>query len=610
MSEADVTEAFLAAPPLIAKEIYNLSVRTPRWLMDLIPIEEFPRGNGTEEQQLILRGEMPPIERGFDKWNLLGNNTGCNPCEGPNCGYNWTDFGGTGIERKLMQLMDRDFRSQPYCVKQVQTTAHFKQIMAQIVKNLYAQITFFKEQNIYFNYLTMIAKKFVVDSAGAKPNPQNPYNYRPIGTARISNLNIELLEFFYEYFRVMPDAIPFDVVDGNPIFAMSCSRQLAARLFRDDPQLRQDTRFSGLANDLLMKYNFMSVIRGMFINAPILFPRRFRYDGDNDIWIEVLPFVNGIPMEIGSFTGVNPLWVDPSYATHEEVLLYGKSPFKLKYLPTETTVGENTSFGPEFNFMNSWAWVNPQTMSDPMRRVGQFVTSATIGLAPQYSEAIFGVLVERPQVGLMAMWNPVPSCPPTDPDCDNEVPDVLCPCPLITSATTSPVTGNTTIVLAVPLDPVPAPDTSITLSLNTGGSITGNIEAINAEGNALEVSFSGDPDFSNCDIFTTVYCSNTCLCEASVKSYEVNCSDSTRLDLYISNCLKATSGNLTITYGNGDTATVAFVSYDAVTGKLIVDVGSSAFCDQVGGVVSICVPTANVASCPGCGGPTYTQCET
>jgi hypothetical protein len=614
VTESSVQEAFLAAPPLIAKTIYNLTIKQPRWIRDMYELEEFPRGNGTQMQQLIARGQMPQIERGFDQWKKLNNNAGCNPCEGPDCSYNFTQFGGMGLERKIMELMSRDFKSPSYCIKEIQSTAHFQQVFAQIVQNLYAQIDFFKEQNIGFNYLTSLAKKFIVDSGGAKPNPENPYQYRPKGTATLSALNIDLLEYFYEFMRRIPDAVPYDVVNGSPVFAMECSAQLLARLYRDDPQLRQDVRFSGLSNDLLLKYNFMGTIRGMFIPAAILYPRRFRYDSVNAAWVEVLPFENDIPMEVGVFTGFNPNYEDPSYATHEEVILHGKYPFKVFYQPTETTLGQNTSFGPEFSFMNAWSWINPLTNSDPARRVGYFFTSATIGLAPQYSEAIFGILVERPQVGLMFAQNPQPSCPVTPSDCDNTVPDVSgCPCALITSAFVNPVSGASILTLAVPLSPVPSPSDTIQFGIDTGGYIVGTVVDVSEDGSSVEVTFPNGTDLGVCDHFTTVFCDNTMGCFATVQAQCA--SGTTAVKLTLSNPIKADANNdvVTVTYSDGSTEDVDVSGTPNLsTLEWTLDGFTTAFvpgsCD-VPTIVSVCVPAATDSTCPGCAGASYTQCS-
>ena len=606
MPEEAVSEAFLAAPPLISQQILDLTVKHPNWMRDLWELAEWPRGNGTIMEQLVFRGMMPQIERGFDAWKKLPNNTGCAPCAGPDCSYVWTQFGGYGFQKKIVELMTRDFRSPAYCVKEIQTTAHFKEVFAKLVENLYAQIDFFKEMNIGFNFLVNLAKKFVVDSGGAKPNPENPYVYRNIGDARVSMLNIEMLERFYEYMRRLPDAVPYDVVNGSPIFALECSHQLLGRMYRDDPELRQDVRFSGLANDLLMKYNFMSTIRGMFIAAPILYPRRFNIVAGEPV--EVLPFLNGVPADVGTYTSFNP---DYEEATHEEVLIHGKYPFKVWFMPTEETLGAGTSFGPEQTFMNAWQWVNPQTVEDPARRVGYFFTSATIGLAQQFSEAIFGILVERPSVTLMGSWLPAPECPPEDPDCDNEVPDVGCPCPLILQAYADPINdGQYIIQFSIPQD-LEVED-EVDFQLDNGGFITGTVEAVNENGDYASFSFPNGTDLGICDHFVQVFCDNTLGCFSEVLTYAINASDNTRLDLVLANPIKADTAAdvVVLNYGNGEQlATATVVSVDMSRSLWVVDTGGSAWADNVGGVVSICVPNATDESCPGCDGPTYEQCE-
>lgn len=605
LTEAQVNDVFLAAPPAIAKEMFNLSLRVPNFVLDLPAYKEFPTGQGTQMQQLIYRGEMPAIERGFANWNDLSNNTGCDSCAGPGCGYNWTTFGGSGLERKIIKMMSRDFRSNPYCIKQIQTTAQFMEVFDQIVKNLFQQIKFFKEQNVVFNYLTSILQKFVVDSGGFKFNNANVFEYPNVGTVKLSALNIDMLEFMYESMRRNPAVIPFDVVNNSPIFSIMASAQLLQRLYRDDPELRQDVRFSGLANANLTKYNFISTIRDMFIAAPILTPRRFNIAAG--VPVEVSPVLNGIPMEVGSFTGQNPAYES---ATHEEVILHGKSPFDIYYMPTETSLGQNTSFGPEFSFLDSWAWINALTDNDPMRRVGYFVSSATIGFGAPYSEGQYGILVERVSLRLAAVFNPTPLCPPVDPECSNEIPASDCPCPLISGWIADPFTANKYIItLTVPTDA--APTETIQFGIDTGGYLVGTVVAVSSDALTVSVTFPAGTDLGICDHFTTVFCENTLACYSQVVSYVTNASDSTRIDLTLASPIKAVTPAqvVTLTYGDGTTASATVVSVNMSTGVWVVDIGATAFSDQVGGVYSICVPTATDAACPGCDGLSYTACS-
>lgn len=604
LNDVQVTNAFLASPPYIAEQILDLSMKFPSFMSDLPAFEPFPLGSGTQYTQLVFRSEMPQIERGFSKWKTLSDNTGCAPCAGPDCSYNISPLGGTGFDRRSARIMSRDYQSPSYCIKEIQTTFQFEAVMAKVIENLYAQIRFIKEQNVIFNAFTENLKKYVVDSEGPKPNPQNPYVYRPAGTATLSALNINVLEFFYEQMRRDPSAIPYDVVDGSPIYSLMCSHQLLARLYRDDPQLRQDVRFSGLANDLLLKYNFMSTIRGMFIAAPILYPRRFNYTGG--AFVEILPYVNGIPMAVGSYTGQNPAYES---ATYEEVIIHGKYPFKILFQETAASLGSNTSFGPEVSWLDNLIWVNPQTNTDPLRRVGYFFTSATIGIAPEFSDAMYGILVERPSVALSFAQNPQPVCPVTPDDCDNTVPAVLCPCPLILSYFVNAIDDSVIIQLAVPIDV--APLDTVQFGLSTGGYVEGEVVALSSDGLTVQVTFADDFE-GNCNEFTTIFCDNTMGCYADVVQYSVVCTDATQLTLVLSNPVKGDVGDtITLYYGNDTSVDVTIVSQDYATNTLVVDLGATAFCDQVCGVVAVCIPTAADATCGSCdSSPSFTQCET
>lgn len=608
--DCDIQEVFLAAPPTVQEQILNLSVKQPEFMRDVYELKEWPDVPGNELVQLITRGRMPTIERGFDKWARQPNNTGCDPCSGVNCAYNWTDLGGNGFERKATTLGHREFRSPSYCIDEISSTLMFQEVFAQIVANLYAQIAFFKAVNIGQNGLTSLSKKYVVDSDGAKPNRQNPYVYPNIGTVKLSTLNITMLEFFYEFMRRSTNTWPYDVVDGSPIFAIEASHQLLARLYLDDPNLRQDVHFSGLANDMLLKYNFMSTIRGMFIAAPILYPRRFRISGGEPI--EVLPWVNDVPMEVGSFTGNNPLYEDPSYATHEEIILHGKYPFSVYFKQKKTTLGANTSFGPEPSFFNTWDWVNPQTVEDPYRRVGYFVTAASIGISQQWSDGMYAILVARPQTKLMATFLPDPACPPTPSDCDNSIPAQGCPCPLVLNFSANPITaGDYFISLAVPTDALA--EDEVQFGLDTGGYVNGTVVAVSADAKTLEVTFPAGTNLGDCDHFTTLFCDDTLGCSADVVNFSVVCTDATQLTLTLSNNIKAVTAAdvVTIYFGNCTSASATVVSVDMTRNVWVVDVGGTAFCDNVGGVVGICVPPATDASCSACGSaPSSTQCST
>ena len=627
--EAEVQQAFLAAPPMIAQQIVDLTVKHPSWLRDVFEVDYWPEGEGTIMQQIVIKGQMPAIERDFKAWKHLDNTTnlGCVPCNGPDCSYNMSTLGGHGFERKIVPLMRREFRSPSYCVSEIQTYYQFKETMAKIMELLFAQVDFFKEQSIAMNVLTGIAKKIVVDADGAKANSQNPYVYRNVLGATLSTLNIYILEWLYEWMRKIPSCIPYDMQNGNPLFALECSHQLLSHMYRDDPNMRTDMRANtgGYARDLVDKYNFTNSVRGMFLPAPILTPRRFNINDAGDPE-EVLPYVNGVPMEIGSYTGINPAYEN---ATHEEVLVHGKSPFKLFVAKTQTTIGGGTDFGPEFEYFNGWKWVNPETIEDPLRRVGFFVTSGTLGVSQQYSEGVFGILVERPLQNTMATYNPEQTAVPSYGAVDNSVPPIGgCPCPLILGITPNPTVANTYFA-AFGVSPGATIGGTIQFGLLAGGYVTGTVVTVSTDGLSVEFTLPAGTDIDLCTQFTTVFCDDLLGCYSEVlKTSCCRTGQTGHVEVYLKRPLKAiTAADVLYAYmGDGTTQHLQVVAVDMLnniwtleyaagygptddpTGAGATNLEDDLCCDR-GGIIAICVPPTTDATCPSCTDPVIDQCS-
>ncbi len=617
-------QAFIAGTPDIAAEMLDFSFRMPMWISDIWELKKWEATDNVM-QQLEFKGSLPEVERGFSKWKQLASSAGCEPCTN-DCSYNWTTLGGHGFNRRLVSLMRREFTTPDYCVNEIKTTHEFTQVFEKIIENIQMQVSFFKEYNIGMNFLTGIAKKLLVDSSGIQGNSADPYSYRALGTVTLSKLNLRLISSMYERMRRRMNIAPFDVQNGRPIYAMSASDELMDDMYMQDPGSRQDLRFSSASDALLNRYNFMHSIRGQFINAPILYPRRFNYV--SSAWVEVLPYVNGVPMQMGSSSDLNPAY---EAATYEEVLFYGKSPFTVYYRDQVTTLGAGSNFGPEPSFMNSWLWVNVQTDCDPFRRQGSYKTAIEMAMAPQYSE-VYAMLVPRPSAGMIAEFFPAAVCPPASVECTNDLPAVTtCPCPLVLSFTPDPYTaGKYRVVFGVPIDAVPTDP--IQISIATGGYLSGIVDAISTDGLTLDITFSPVPDpvITNCNGFTAVFCSNTMGCSSLVTlSSDCRAGETGSFRVVLENPIKAdTVGDLV--YGNmGDGTTQHFnvVSIDMGTNTWVLEyatgygpsddptgagatnLNTDIVCDR-NGVVSVCVPTATDATCGACGtGPTITACS-
>jgi len=612
---ADIQQAFLAAPPLISQQIRDLTMSWNSWFADNWQLKQWPLGVGNSMQRWTFRGAMPPIERGFGSWRSKADVQGCSPCQPDGCGYNWKTIGGYAMERSTISLMDSDYRTPDYCIKEIESTFDFQNMFGKVVENLAQQIQFIKEFNIGQNTLQFLSKKYVVDSDGPKMRSSNIYTYPTIGASkRLSALNIELLKGFYSRMRRMTGILPYAIQDGLPVYSLAASPELLERFYRDDANLRQDIRWSNMATDLVTKYNFMSTIQGMFIPAPILYPRRFNVVS-NEL-VEVLPFLNGIPGEVGQFSDINPAWEN---ATHEEVLLNGKDTFSVYTQGTTSSLPGGADFGPEPSFLNNdWQWINPRTECDPFGREGYFATTATIAIAPEYSEGTIGIVVERVSLGLMSMFVPNPVCPVAPPACSNSITtDNACPCPIVVSITPHAL-GTANVYYLTFAAPVSGTvDDAVVFELDNGGTVSGNLDAVSADGLVAQITFSGGLQGGSCSNIVGVSClASTVPCSATVlKVSDCRSGVSNTLDVYLSNAIRAVTANDDVTafLADGTTITLNLVSVDAANLKWVFNYNGGSpttedFTCRVGGIVKVCVPTGTVASCPACS-PTTTPCN-
>lgn len=606
-------QAFLAGTPDIAAEILDLSYSMPMWLSELWELKPWT-ATDTVMQQLVFRGSLPEVERGFDKWKKLASSAGCSPCTN-DCSYNTTTFDGHGFERRLVSLMRREFETPEYCVNEIRSSLEFEQTFAKIIEDIQKQVSFFKEYNIGLNFLTGIAKKLIVDGGGIKGNSQDPYSYRPLGTAVLSKLNFRMLSKIYEGLRRRSDVIPFDLQNGMPLYAISASDELMDDLFIADPNARADLRFSSGVDALLTRYNFMSSVRGQFLNAPLLYPRRFEYLSTG--WEEIFPFVNGLPAEIGSFSDLNPDWENASY---EEVLVYGKSPFTVYYRDQLTTIGSGTSFGPEPTFMNTWLWINNQTDCDMFRRVGKYATSIEMALAPQWSGGVYGIMVPRPSASSVVEYYVDDATVPSSSESTNVVPDVGLPCQLITAAIQKP-TDPTRWYLTFSSALATAVNSTVNLAIDSGGFLVGTVQSKSTDNLNVEMSFPAGTVFGNCKRFVSVYCTTTASCTSDVISTcECRSGVVGSFGLILEEPIRAvTTGEIIYGYmGDGTVQHLSIVSVDQLNNVWNVQyaVGSGPTSDPTqptltpadnlgvncdrGGVLRVCVPTSSDATCTAC----------
>lgn len=617
ISPGAVTQAFIANAPLIAATIKNMELQAPNWYRDLLKPQAWPDDAGLSLQQLEYHGELPQVEEDFNSWELLDDPSGCGVICTPNCGYNFWPLEGNAFNSKTVRVMRKDFRTDDFCVTSISSTRQYDQVFAAMVQGFYNQIAFHKEVNVGQNFMSQIAIKYQIDSSGFKPNPGDPFSYLPKGSVELSALTIDGLSMIYQQIRMLPDIQPLSMNNGMPQYAILGSPEFFDSLYRDDSKIRTDLRYaaagsSEYGNALMQRYSFSWTIRDMFLPVHYLTPRRFRWDNSSSAWIRILPWIKGVKGTVGTFTDVNPRYMDPGYATHEEVTIHGLDPIGLYTRQDPNTLGEGSSFGPQpgNGFWDNFQWSNPETRDDPGRLMGFYWTRAQIAL--QANSRVFSVLVPRkPMTSIVRFYNPNETCPPEATECDNSLSDNLCPSATIAQFYPDPITADTyVVVFTVPIDA--AEEDVIVLESTTHGFVNATVVEASADLKTFRVTITGV--VPECDRFFRVFSALDMQCSSQVLKYETVSGDATQLNLVLKNPIVSYTNGETVTlkYGDGTTqsATIVAAGIVMMTNTWRVDIGGSAFVDNVGGVVEICVPTATVSRCPGCSGPTEAQCAT
>lgn len=614
ISPAEVTHTFLVNAPLIGSTIKNMELQAPNWYRDLLKPQPWPDEGGLSIQELEYSGELPQVEEGFDSWQLLDDPSGCGVICTPECGYNFHNLEGNAINSRTFRIMKKDFKTDYICVESISSTRQYEQFFAALIQGFYNQIAFHKEVNVAQNFISQISKKYVIDSAGFKVNYGDPFTYLDKGTATLSALTIGGLELFYQQLRMMPRIQPMGQSNGMPLYAAVASPEFFSGLYRDDPKIRADLRAAAAGSpqygdDLIQRYSFNYTIRDMFLPVNYLTPRRFRWTGTQ--WVRVLPWIKGVKATVGTETQINPLYADPSYATHEEVILHGLDPIGLYTRELPNTLGEGSDFGPQpgNGFWDNFQWSNPETSDDPGRLMGFYWTRAQIALIARGD--VFAILVPRKPIGeIVAFYNPNLTCPPEETVCDNEVTNDSCPSPTIDAFYAHPTLADTyfvtfTVPMGLEVDDV------VALESTTHGFVAATVlaDGISADGKTYMVEITGTvPD---CPRFFRVFDAGDLSCSSQVLAYETVSGDPSQLNLVLKNTLVAyTNGQaVVLKYGDGTQvdATIVAAGVDMMTNTWRVELGTD-FVDQVGGVQEICVPSTTVARCPTCDGPEELQC--
>lgn len=599
---AQVDLAFRESEPFIDREITDRSYRMKRYLMDYAPVRTFPDGIGYTMTKVRFFGDIGPQYDGYDGWRKEQRSRptagACGPATDA-CGYVWEEV-GHGFEELQFSLMRRDLRTIPICVHDIRTFWEFQQYQNLIFQNL-TEISANMREQLNRNALIGFSVKHVITSVGLQVNSANPYELPNIQGVVLGKLNIRILKRLYTALIREAGMFAIDNVQGRPVFGIMASDETLDDVSYEDPEIRQDIRWSSEADSLIKRYNFLDTFRGLFILIPDPLAARYDVDADGNLF-RVFPYERDIQIQSGTRPAPNPAY---DKAPFELVIILTKDVFALRARKALTTVGGQTDFNAETS-MFEWKWHNPERWCDPNRRVGFYFANGQVGVEPGDFTDLPAILVQRRPMALDAQFWPAPICPPEDVDCDNELAAQGCPTPQVVGCCED-LTDSTRLQMrfSSPL-PDTTPPFNITLEKSDGGVVTVSVISVSTDLCAAVLDFGSTVVECCPGLYVQVLAVTPNACSAPVIS-DVCSSNALVHTLTLGYPLRAFANSSTLS-GKGSDG----LYYD---GTVTLGASSLTYTFTISTALpdgvcfeALCIPTALDADCPACA-PTAIACD-
>jgi hypothetical protein len=609
-SPEQVDMMFKRAEQYIDEQITDRTYEMARYWVDLYPVKPFPDGVGLVLDKMRFFGDIGPQYDGYDGWRkvqitrraaeaaLSGENDGC--------GYKWEDV-GHGMETISYDLMQRDLRTKPICVKDIRTFWQYREVQNLIFQNL-TNISANMREQLNRNATMGFAVKYIA-LPGLPTNQFDPHQLPVIPSGvEVGKLSYLLLLQLYHPLAQEAGQYALSNLNGAPAFGLVGHPETLHDMYYTDTNVRTDIREcrgeSGNACDLIKRYNFLEAI-GPFILMPDLNAPRYNRDANGNL-SRVFPYDREVPIEIGTRPMSNPEY---HTAEFEMCLILTRDLFALRTRRPLTSVGGETNFDSEVP-MFQWKWHNPDRCEDPYRRTGRYVTTGEIGVEPGDFTSIAAVLVKRkPNYAGIEFW-PAQVCPPEPNSCENELPAGACPCPLVIGICATIEDDELVLQFDRPTGAV-AQDL-IELETPNGSFVTATVVSANTTGDKLQVQFAAAVEAVP-GMFVGLRCLDVSFCSAKVLKTET-CgilAQTPTITLTLDRLLKVQTAVETPTVtlimcdGTQLSADVTAVNLGAI--EYTVNVTWANYCAGQG-VCSVCVPTATDGSCPACDADVFEEC--
>ena len=421
--------------PMIQISVLN----NPRWWHDRVPRSAFPLFNGTVHETRIFRGSLMKYA-GLDEWQDIDPYPTAtnNPCG--SMGYSTPTYGWEALSWRGKRAA---WGSDPICAEQFK---FFDQAQQQLAWTLASgaeygiQMQEVWNRDLFIYQSVNFKRSFIMSAKYTGKTTDAHYYYNPFikfdgvgsgseGHALASTINRAFILFHAD---VDVEPVNFDILDkvraslqircpsaavskagGEPIFALAMSHDDVEKYVRGNEEER---RYWIEANPqaLIKHYDFATAVfrRWMITNDnnQLRFKRTkliknfsaadaLAYGLDalgtdmfvgRDVWVAVsvdplIPSTDRVGVNGTVIPEDNPEYIDAELAIAP---VFMNQVFQNQFVPSVTSLGSGTSFGPAAGLNGTWRWLNIQDReTNPLGNVGNFY--GTFEIVPKPETHVF-----------------------------------------------------------------------------------------------------------------------------------------------------------------------------------------------------------------------------
>ena len=366
----------------------------PLFWHDRVPRESYSLFTGLSHKRNVYRGGLMK-QAGINNWSTIAvSSAGVhNNCVPPNpitydYAYDTMSWSGKEVAWASAPLCAEDLKFQDYATEQVALI-----IQTGVDFGLSIQEVWNREQYVL---MSVSAKRACIMTEGVTQfagSLDRQFVYDPTQTTtyvdatgttntvpyltyasglEVGTLNYEFLDFLREELSRRAYGAALSNVANMPVFGFVADVRDWERMVLSDPELRADWRMANPAA-LIDSYNmaFRNLRGWMVVHDPS--QMRFRIksdDGSTVTAVRILPMRAGRSSTIGQIPEPNPDYYNAELALG---VVFMNDILVNQFVPSITTVGSGTYFGPVDGLNGQWTWLNiPDKTTNPLGTIGNF----------------------------------------------------------------------------------------------------------------------------------------------------------------------------------------------------------------------------------------------